>query len=434
MHLGWFTNYLPPAWNRAWSGRAADTWASGEFHINVARRLEEARLDYLLFEDSSYLSNSYGGDFELELRQMSRGPKHDPMPLAAAIARETSHLGLVVTGNTSYYPPFLLARLVSTLDHLSKGRIGWNIVTGAPNQALANFGNTDPRLRDSKDAHELRYEMADEFVRLVIQLWESWEQDAVIQDRETDHYIDASKVRTIDFEGEFYKSRGPLNTIPSPQYRPVICQAGGSPTGRKFAARYADTIVALPKGIDEMKAYVDDVRREAEAVGRDPQSIKVMYLVSPTVGETDADAHELRRRESERRDERIRQRLSLMSGGETDYSVYKLEDELPMLPDTGQSSNETFLRVNQGRNFADALAEDQTEAVPLIGAPATIAERMNEVIEQTGGDGFLFYSGSGRLTMRYVDEIVDGVVPELQRAGVARREYEATTLRGNLLA
>ena len=253
MHLGWFTNYLTPSWNREFSGRAADTWMSGDFHVNLARRLEEARFDYLLLEDSSYVSNTYGGSFELELRQMARAPKNDPMPLAAAIARETRHLGLVLTGNTTFYPPFLLARLIRTLDHLSRGRAGWNVVTGAPDQALANFGIRDGALRDGVSAHDLRYDMAEEFIELVVRLWESWEEDAVVADRADDTYVDASKVHTVDFEGKWYSSRGPLNSPPSPQYRPVICQAGGSARGRAFAARHADTVVAMHMGLELMR-------------------------------------------------------------------------------------------------------------------------------------------------------------------------------------
>ena len=433
MHLGWFTNYLPPSWNRTFSGRAADSWASGDFHINLARRLEEGRLDYLLLEDSSYVSNTYGGDFDLELAQMARAPKNDPMPLAAAISRETRHLGLIATGNTTFYPPYLLARLISTLDHISKGRSGWNVVTGAPNQALANFGlDTDENLLDSASAHDRRYDMADEFVALVTKLWESWEEDAVITDRENDRYIDASKVHTVDHRGEFYASRGPLNTTPSPQYRPVICQAGGSPRGIRFAAKYAQTIVAIPKGVEHMREYCDSVHREMEAIGRDPESCKIMFLVSPVIGETDAEADQRRATEMGRTDERIRQRLALMSGGEEDYSRYPLDSPLPEFADNGQSITNTFVRLNRGKLFSDALAQDNTESVELVGSPTTVAERMSEITDATGGDGFLFYSGSGQLTMRYVDEIIDGLVPALQRGGVARTEYSASTLTGHL--
>lgn len=432
MHLGWFTNYLPPAWNGTFAGRAADTWASGDFHVELARRLEAARFDYLLLEDSSYVSNTYGGTFDLELRQMARAPKNDPMPLAAAIARETRHLGVVVTGNTTFYPPYLLARLVRTLDHLSRGRTGWNVVTGAPNQALANFGLRDPALQDGRSAHDLRYDMAEEFVELVVRLWESWEEDAVVVDRATGTYVDPSKVRTVDFEGTWYSSRGPLNSPPSPQYRPVICQAGGSARGRSFAGRYADTVVALPKGVPAMRGYVEEVRREAEAAGRDPAACKVLFVVTPTVGETDADADRLRERRFARRDDRARQRLAMMSGGDVDWSGYDLDAPLPDLADDGQSIGEEFVRRHAGKTFRDALVEDQTESVELVGSPATVAEKMDDVLAATGGDGFLFYAGSGELTMRFVDEVVDGVVPVLQQAGRARREYTAPTLAGHL--
>nr|WP_246315182.1 NtaA/DmoA family FMN-dependent monooxygenase [Kineococcus aurantiacus] len=430
--MGWFTNYLPPSWKAEFSGRAADTWMSGDFHVNLARRLEEARFDYLLLEDSSYVSNTYGGSFELELQQVVRAPKNDPMPLAAAIARETRHLGLVVTANTTFYPPFLLARLIRTLDHLSRGRAGWNVVTGAPDQALANFGIRDDALRDGVSAHDLRYDMAEEFVDLVVRLWESWEEDAVVADRATGTYVDAAKVRTVDFEGKWYSSRGPLNSPPSPQYRPVICQAGGSARGRAFAGRHADTVVALPKGVEQMRAHVDDVRRAAEAAGRDPAACKVLFIVTPTIAETDAEARASRDRQFARRDERALRRLAMMSGGGVDWSGYDLDAPLPALAQDGQSTTAEFARRHAGKTFRDALAEDQTESVELVGSPDTVAAQMVEALEATGGDGFLFYSGSGELTMRFVDEVVDGVVPALQRAGHARREYSATTLAGHL--
>jgi alkanesulfonate monooxygenase SsuD/methylene tetrahydromethanopterin reductase-like flavin-dependent oxidoreductase (luciferase family) len=287
-------------------------------------------------------------------------------------------------------------------------------------------------LRDGAAAHDLRYDMADEFVELVTRLWGSWEEDAVVADRADDRYIDASKVHTIDFEGKWYSSRGPLNSPPSPQYRPVICQAGGSSRGRAFAAKWADTIVALPKGVDQMRSYVQEVRQGAEEAGRDPSAIKVLFIVTPTIGETDADASELRRRALDRRGERARQRLALMSGGDVDWSGYPLDAPLPDLPQDGQSIHAEFLRRHAGKRFEDALVDDQTESVPLVGSPATVAEEMVENLEASGGDGYLFYSGSGQLTMRFVDEVVDGVVPELQRAGHARTEYTASTLAGHL--
>jgi FMN-dependent oxidoreductase (nitrilotriacetate monooxygenase family) len=431
-HLGWFTNYMPPAWNRPWSGNAAHSWQNGDFHVDLARALDRGCFDYLLLEDSSFVSDAYAGTFELELTEMVRSPKHDPMPLAAILARETKGLGVIPTANASLYPPFLLARLISTLDHISGGRTGWNVVTDATSRALANFGDPPQPSADGAVMHDVRYDMADEYVDLVLRLWDSWGPDAVVADHARDVYIDHTKVHRVDFVGEHHSSRGPLNTVPSPQHRPVICQAGGSPRGRAFAARHADTVVAIPKGVEEMKAYRQDVRDLAKAAGRNPDEIKVMYLVSPFLGDTTADALDRRERAFAETDRRVRKRLALMSGGDMDWSGFDLDRPLPDLPEDYRSSYQTFRRLSAGKTFREALAADQTSAVEILGTPDAVAAQLGEIAAEVGGDGFLFYSGSGLLTRRYVDEVVDGLVPELQRRGLTRDHYAHTLLRDTL--
>ena len=170
-------------------------------------------------------------------------PKHDPAPLAALIAASTDKMGIVSTLSTMAYPPFLLARLCATIDNIAEGRFGWNIVTSGEDTAAQNFG------LDKLPPRELRYEMADEYMEVVNQLFASWDPDAVVMDRETDTYADFSKVRPIHFEGKYFKCRGPLNTVPCPQGRPTYVQAGGSPTGRAFAAKHADSIIAVANGV-----------------------------------------------------------------------------------------------------------------------------------------------------------------------------------------
>ena len=177
--------------------------------------------------------------------------------------------------STSFYPPFLLARLCATIDHLARGRFGWNIVTSAEDRSAQNFG------MEKLFEHDERYAMANEYLDLVTQLWDSWDADAVVMDRETHTYADFSKVRPIDFVGKYFKSRGPLNTVPSPQHRPTILQAGASPRGRAFAARAADSIVAVGTGVEGMREYRNDIRARAGVAGRNPDDIKLMFCVSP---------------------------------------------------------------------------------------------------------------------------------------------------------
>jgi FMN-dependent oxidoreductase (nitrilotriacetate monooxygenase family) len=191
------------------------------------------------------------------------------------IASATTKLGVVATMSTLAYPPFMLARLSSTLDHIAGGRFGWNIVTSGEDTAAQNFG------LDKLPPRETRYAMADEYVDVVCKLFDSWESDAVVMDHETGTYADHTKVHPIHFEGQFFKVRGPLNTVRSPQGRPVFVQAGGSPRGRAFAARHADSIIAVGNGVEGMKVYRDDVRRHAVAAGRNPDDVKVLFLVYP---------------------------------------------------------------------------------------------------------------------------------------------------------
>lgn len=277
-HLAWFTNFTAGDWNAAFS-HGGSPW-DGKFFVEFAQAMERACFDYMILEDTLMVSEAWAGTAEMSLSQALQVPKHDPVPLAAMIAAATSRLGIVATMSTLAWPPFMLARAATTIDHISGGRFGWNIVTSGEDAAAQQFGlqKLPPR--------ELRYAMADEYMELVYQLFDSWDPDAVVNDRERGVYADWRKVRPIHFEGEFFKCRGPLNTAPSPQGRPTFVQAGGSPRGRAFASKHADSIIASANGVAGMKAYRDDVRGHAVRFGRNPDDIKVLYLVYPFLAET----------------------------------------------------------------------------------------------------------------------------------------------------
>ncbi|HEY1412148.1 MAG TPA: NtaA/DmoA family FMN-dependent monooxygenase, partial [Rhodopila sp.] len=283
-HLGWFTYFGQNAWNDP-LGSAPDPW-TGELHLDLARAMERACFDYLLIEDTLSVPSAFKHSMETYLKHGIMVPKHDPVPLTAILGAATRNLGLVTTLSTMAYPPFMLARLISTMDHLTRGRFGWNIVTSAENAAAQNMGLTEIAPR------HLRYDMADEYVDLVEKLINTWEPDAVIRDAATGTYADPSKVHTLNFEGRWYRSRGPLNTVRCPQGRPAFIQAGGSPRGRRFAAAHADSIIAATTGIAGMKEYRDDVRRLAVEAGRNPDEIKVLSLIAPIVAETRSQAQE----------------------------------------------------------------------------------------------------------------------------------------------
>jgi FMN-dependent oxidoreductase (nitrilotriacetate monooxygenase family) len=269
-HLGWFVGkgYSVHAWNQPWSGSIGTDWAEPDLYLDLARALERACFDYMLIEDGSFVADAYQGSPEWYLRNAYAVPKSDPLPLVPLLGYVTKRLGIVATVTTSFYPPFLAARLGATLDHLTHGRVGLNIVTAHNDRAAQNFG------LDRHYEHDLRYEMADEWMEVVNRLWASWQPGAVVADPESGVFADPTKVHPIHFEGRFYKSRGPLNTVPGPQGRPVICQAGGSPAGIAFAAKHADSVIAKVRGIAAAKSFRQRMTAHMDQLGRNPATAR----------------------------------------------------------------------------------------------------------------------------------------------------------------
>jgi FMN-dependent oxidoreductase (nitrilotriacetate monooxygenase family) len=418
-------NFVADAWNDEW-GSDGMPW-TGDFYIEMARALERAAFDYLILEDKCHVSDAYGGTMEFELKH-GIAPKHDPAPLATLMSYCTSRIGIVATMSSSFYPPWMLARLSSTIDHISRGRFGWNIVTSAEDRAAQNFG------LDKLYEHDLRYDMADEYLDLVCQLWESWEPDAVVRDREAGVYADYTKVHTIDFEGRFYKSRGPLNTVRSPQGRPVLVQAGASPKGRQFAAKYADSIIAVGAGVEGMKAYRQDIRARMEALGRKPDDCKVLFLVSPVVGDTEQEARDKKARWMDDPFFIEYALAEISSITEVDFSQFDLDKELPDVTTNGErGSLDNFVQKGKGKTLRELTSSGLSQAVDLTGTPDQVAEQMGEIMDEVGGDGFLITSPVMRLNRRYIVEITDGLVPALQRRGLTRTGYGFDQFRDNLL-
>jgi FMN-dependent oxidoreductase (nitrilotriacetate monooxygenase family) len=426
-HLAWFLNFVTDDWSGTWGNGGRD-W-SGDFYVEMARDLERACFDYVIIEDKLMVSTAYGGTMEADLKN-GVNPKHDPVPLAVLMAQATSRLGVVPTMSTSFYPPFLLARLCATIDHVARGRFGWNIVTSAEDRSAQNFG------MDKLYEHDERYAMANEYLELVTQLWESWDADAVVRDRATGVYADYTKVRTIDFVGKYYKSRGPLNTVRPPQGRPVLCQAGASPPGRQFAARYADTIVATANTPAGMKAFRDDIRSRLADEGRDPDDCKVLFLIAPIVADTveEAKAKKLRWMSDPLFIELVLATMASIT--EIDFSTFDLDRPLPPVTTNGERGFlEAFARRAEGKTLRQAVIDDgMGGANDFVGTPETVADLMAEYMESAGGDGFLITSPEKKLNRRYVTEITDGLVPELQRRGLVRSEYQHSQFRDNLLA
>ena len=427
IHLGWFYSkgFGPKAWKHAWAGSAVHRFTKPDTAVELAVAMERAGFDYLMLEDSSNVPYTFQGSHDAYLRHSVDTPKLDPTVLAPFVTAATERLGVVVTCSTTEYHPFMLARKMNTLDHVSDGRIGWNVVTGSNDGGAQNYG------RDKQFPHDQRYDMADEFMAVAHGLWRSWDDDALVLDLEKGVFADGSKVHPIHHEGTWFRSRGPLSAPRSPQTSPVICQAGGSGRGRQFAAQWAETIICAARGVEEMKAYRDDVRRRATEAGRDPDTIKVMFLVSPIVDET-VEAAQARRAErwntAEEEVEFGLAHLSRMTG--IDFSRFELDQPIPPLESNGHQSS---ARQIEGKVLREVLRHHRTlECLPLTGTAQSVAAEMDEVVQEVGGDGFLMVESS--FSRRYVTEICDGLVPELQRRGLTRTAYEHPHLRDNLMA
>ncbi|WNG80787.1 NtaA/DmoA family FMN-dependent monooxygenase [Mycobacterium sp. ITM-2016-00316] len=428
-HLGWFMNFTPPDWESEWASPDVADWANGRFHVDMARAMERACFDFMMIEDTVMVADAYGGTMEGSLKNAIFAPKQDPVPLAIQVACNTTNLGVVATMSTSFYPPYLLARLCSTADSIAQGRFGWNIVSSAEDRAAQNFG------LEGLPEHDERYNVAEEYFDVVNQLWDSWEADAVVMDRETHTFADFNKVHTIDFDGKYFKSRGPLNTVPSPQHRPTFLQAGASPKGRQFAAGAADAIIAVGTGVEGMKEYRDDVRARAKASGRNPDDIKLFFVVSPTIAATEAEARAAHERFSSSDLFVEKALVAISSNTEIDFKQFDLDQPLPAdLTTNGErGSLEHFMRGDGTpgpktlRQLAVAAASFGME---FVGTPEQVADEMEAAINEIGGDGFLLWRRG--LTRSYIESVCDGLVPELQRRGLTRTEYTKSTLRETL--
>lgn len=429
-HLAWFLQGSSiQAWGDPWTGTISGDWMSCDMFLDLARGCERACFDYLLLEDSIYVGETWQNSRDIYLKNGMSIPRQEPSVVATLMAAATTRLGIVPTLSTFAYAPYLTARIVGTLDQVSGGRAGWNVVTGSSDLSARNFGLAQ------LPPHDQRYDMADEYVDICKQLWGSWEPGAIVADRDSFVLIDPAKVHTIDYAGRYYSSRGPLNSGPCPQGQPVIAQAGGSARGRRFAAQHADTIVAHVKGVEQMKAYRDDVRARMAALGRDPDGCKVLFLISPILAETTAAAQAKaaqRAAEAARNIDQLLARVGWTSN--IDFSTFDLDQPLGELTTNGhQQSLAQFLRKAGKQTLREAVVSYTSggASIDLVGSPDAVAAQMAEAMEEVGGDGFLF--SMPNVSRRTTAEIADGLAPALQQRGLTRKAYAHQLLRDNLL-
>jgi long-chain alkane monooxygenase len=398
----------------------------------TARLAERAGFDFVFAADTNGIYSEYGGSHEAAVRYALQVPCFDAAVLMTAIGAVTNHLGVIATHSIVGTEPYLVARKFATLDHLTGGRAGWNVVTGTHRNAAENLG-----LQELID-HDERYEMADEFVDVCRALWNSWDQDAIVLDVDGDRFADPARVHPIDHVGKYYRSAGPLNIHRSPQVGPLLVQAGSSARGRRAAGRFAEAIFSIQPTREGMKAYRDDIRRiAADEFGRDPDSIKVLHSVQPFVGETEAIARE--KLELHNRLVSSEAGVAMLSGHvgvdlgsrDLDLPASELSDApgargIAQVYANGRGAGEITLG-ELGRGYGRNVLSPQ-----LVGTGEQIADWLVETFEEVGGDGFMI---SPVTLPAALEDFVDLVVPELRRRGRVREEYAAgATLRELLLA
>ena len=422
-HLGYFTKFGATSWPGD-GQEFGSRWTDGSYHKDLAKMLEAAKFDFVFFEDSLIVGDRYANSMELDLKNATLSPKLDPMPLLPLMAQETSHIGLVATASTTFYPPYLLARLLSTIDSLTNGRAGWNMVTSSERNAAMNFG-MDKLLPPNE-----RYDIADEFVELVKKLWDSWEEGALVADTETGVYVDHTKVHTVNFEGKHFRSRGPLNTLRSPQGYPVLAQAGASERGRQFSSKNAEVVLGMMTGgVPGMKAYRQDIRDRAEAQGRNPDDIKVFFLTPVEIFPEGGGRPEMT--EAEKQASFEHNIVMASSSLDVDFSLYDVDAPVPQdIVAGGHTSALEFMKKagrEEGKSLRDLFSAGKgASGMDFSGTVEQVAEKMMAVMDEVGGDGFLI-EGSGY--NRQLPDLVNGVIPALQKAGAVRTEYRGTTLR-----
>lgn len=398
---------------------------SGEYHrleywTDLARTLERGRFDGIFLADVSGVYDVYGGSPDAALRTAMQVPANDPFTLVPAMAAVTEHLGFGVTGSIPYEPPYPFARRVSSLDHLTGGRFAWNVVTGYLDSAARAHG------RHQQTTHDARYDIADEYMTLVYQLWEgSWADDAAVRDREAGVFTRPERVRRIEHRGEHFELSAIHLCEPSPQRTPVIFQAGASPRGQAFAARHAECVFmggVTPEGLGRA---IDGLRNQVEAAGRQRDDLKVFGLLCLIVDETDAKAQA--KLEDYRQYAQPEGALALMSGWSgIDLSAYGLEERVA---DIHTEAIQSAMRGSHTvREYGESLAIGGAAPV-LCGSPRKVADQLQHWHEVSGADGFnLAYT----VMPESLEAIVDLLVPELQARGAFKREYAPGTLREKL--
>lgn len=399
------------------------------YWIDLARTLERGRFDGLFLADVLGVYDVYGNSPDAALRNAAQTPSNEPLLLLSAMAAVTKNLGFGVTSNLSFEPPYPFARRMSTLDHLTEGRIGWNVVTGYLDSAARGAG------KDKQTGHDDRYDIADEYMEVVYKLWEgSWEDDAVLRDRARGIFTDPSKVHRINHESANYRISNTIQlSEPSPQRTPVLYQAGTSPRGRQFAAKHAECVFMSGPSAKIIAPRVSAIRQEAAALGRNPAEILMFNMMTIILGNTEAEA--AAKYADYRSHISPEGALALMSGWTgIDFSGYELDQQVRHVQnDAGRSALDNVTRGDPDRVWT---VRDVIEHVGIggagpvvVGTPESVADKIEDWFEKTDVDGL---NVAFAISPGDFEDIADMLVPELTKRGRYKPEYAKGTLREKL--
>ena len=427
MHLGAFVHETGQH-VAAWRHPDAHYQSGNSFSdmVEVAQLAERGKFDFLFLADTAAVNLEGSADAR---GRMGKVVKFEPMTILAALATVTKHLGFVATSTTTFNEPYTLARQFGSLDAISGGRSAWNLVTSNNEQDALNYS------RDEHMSHGDRYERAIEFAEVVLGLWDSWDEDAFIRDKESGVFYDTEKMHVLNHKGKHFQVRGPLNVACSPQGRPVLVQAGASGTGRDVAARLAEIVFTAATTFEQAREFYTDVRERLPRFGRTPDEVKVMPGFYPVVAPTVSEAQE--------KYDYLQSLIQVPVGlsvlehtiGVHDLDKLPLDGPVPEMPDTNGPLSRQRLLLEQAKRDKLTLWElclanaGPRGHVLSIGTPTQVADEMEHWFKDGAADGFnvmpAYQPGS-------LKDFVDLVIPELQHRGLFRKEYEAMTLRGNL--
>ena len=405
----------------------ADAGVNFRHYVQLAQAAQAAKFDLLFLADGV---GTRGDNLDFLSRTAhSYIAQFEPITLLSALAAVTEDIGLVGTASTSFNEPYHIARKFASLDHISGGRAGWNLVTSSNEHEAKNFN------RDRHFEHGERYERATEFAEVVDRLWDSWEDDAFLRDKEQGRFFDPTKRHVLDHKGRFFQVKGPLNVARSPQGQPVVVQAGSSEAGRALAARTAEVIFTAQQALQDAIDFYADVKGRLEQHGRRHDDLKIMPGVMPIVGRTESEAREKFERLQSLIDPAVG--LALVSGltGGFDLSAYPLDGPIPELPETNASKSRQLLTLELARRENLTIRQLYLRVAgarghwQVVGTPEQIADQLEERFVHYGADGYNIMPAvlPGSLT-----DFIELVLPELRRRGLFRTEYEGHTLRANL--